>query len=127
MSFFNRLFQKEKPKEIPAMPPWEEIVEMMYDKCLDAFTVEVVRVVYSIDKTMRYVVLRYEQGLYTYQLEAIYKLDEDEWRYALSHNDYALPAMWESLGCAVGKSLFDSEEELLKEMKEEPEYKKYFE
>ena len=76
MSFFNRLFQKEKPKEIPAMPPWEEIVEMMYDKCLDAFTAEVVRVVYSIDKTMRYVVLRYEQGLYTYQLEAIYKLDK---------------------------------------------------
>ena len=37
MSFFNRLFQKEKPKEIPTMPPWEEIVEMMYDKCLDAF------------------------------------------------------------------------------------------
>ena len=109
------------------MPPWEEIVEMMYDKCLGVFTAEVVRVVYSIDKTMRYVVLRYEQGLYTYQLEAIYKLDEDEWRYALSHNDDALPALWESLGCAVGKSLFDSEEELLKEMKEEPEYKKYFE
>ena len=83
--------------------------------------------VYSIDKTMRYVVLRYEQGLYTYQLEAICKLDEDEWRYALSHNDDALPALWESLGCAVGKSLFDSEEELLKEMKEEPEYKKFFE
>ena len=127
MSFFNRLFQKEKPKEIPTMPPWEEIVEMMYDKCLGVFTAEVVRVVYSIDKTMRYVVLRYEQGLYTYQLEAICKLDEDEWRYALSHNDDALPALWESLGCAVGESLFDNEEELLKEMKEEPEYKKYFE
>ena len=44
MSFFKRLFQKEKPKEIPAMPPWSEIVEMMKDKHLDAFADEVVRV-----------------------------------------------------------------------------------
>lgn len=51
MSFFKRLFQKEKPKEIPAMPPWSEIVEMMKDKHLDDFADEVVRVVYSADKT----------------------------------------------------------------------------
>ena len=55
MNFFKRLFQKEKPKEFPAMPPWVEIVKMMYDKSLDAFVDEVVRVVYSADNTMRYV------------------------------------------------------------------------
>lgn len=87
MSFFKRLFQKEKPKEIPAMPPWSEIVEMMKDKHLDAFADEVVRVVYSADKTMRYVVLKDEKGLFTYQLEAIYQFDEDEWKYICSHND----------------------------------------
>ena len=126
MSFFKRLFQKEKPKEIPAMPPWSEIVEMMKDKHLDAFADEVVRVVYSADKTMRYVVLKDEKGLFTYQLEAIYQFDEDEWKYICSHND-ALPAMWEPFRGFAGKSFFENEEELLKEMEEEPEYKQYFE
>ena len=61
MNFFKRLFQKEKPKKFPAMPPWVEIVKMMYDKSLDAFVDEVVRVVYSADNTMRYVVLKDEK------------------------------------------------------------------
>ena len=126
MSFFKRLFQKEKPKEIPAMPPWSEIVEMMKDKHLDAFADEVVRVVYSADKTMRYVVLKDEKGLFTYQLEAIFQYDEDDWKYFYSDKD-ALPAMWEPISGIAWKSVFENEEELLKEMKEEPEYKQYFE
>ena len=125
MNFFKRLFQKEKPKEFPAMPPWVEIVKMMYDKSLDAFVDEVVRVVYSADNTMRYVVLKDEKGLFTYQLEAIYQFDADEWKYICSNN-VALPAMWEPFSGIVGKSFFENEEELLKEMKEEPEYKQYF-
>ena len=125
MNFFKRLFQKEKLKEIPAMPPWAELVEMMYDKSLDAFVDEVVRVVYSADNTMRYVVLKDEKGLFTYQLEAIYQFDADEWKYICSNN-VALPAMWEPFRGIVGKSFFENEEELLKEMKEEPEYKQYF-
>ena len=126
MNFFKRLFQNEKPKEFPPMPPWAEIVKMMYDKSLDAFVDEVVRVVYSADNTMRYVVLKDEKGLFTYQLEAIYQFDEDEWKYICSNN-VALPAMWEPFSGIVGKSFFENEEELLKEMKEEPEYKQYFE
>ena len=126
MNFFKRLFQNEKPKEFPAMPPWAELVEMMYDKSLDAFVDEVVRVVYSADNTMRYVVLKDEKGLFTYQLEAIYQFDADEWKYICSNN-VALPAMWEPFSGIVGKSFFENEEELLKEMKEEPEYKQYFE
>lgn len=126
MNFLKRLFQKEKPKEIPDMPPWFEIVEMMYDKYLDAFADEVVRVVYSADNTMRYVVLKDEKGLFTYQLEDIYQFDEEEWKYICSQND-ALPAMWEPFRGIAGKSFFENEEELLKEMKEEPEYKQYFE
>lgn len=126
MSFFKKLFQKEKRQEIPPMSPWEEIVEMMYDKYLDAFADEVVSVVYSVDKTMRYVVLKDEKGLFTYQLEAIYQFDKDEWKYICSNND-ALTAMWEPFRNVLGKSIFQNEEELLKEMKEEPEYKQHFE
>ena len=122
MNLFKRLFQKERTRQIPAMPPWAEIVEMMYDKSLPK---EVVNVVYSPDKTMRYVVLKDERGLFTYQLEAIYKFDEDKWKYICFHND-ALPAMWEPFPGVAGKSLFENEEELLKEIKEEPAYKRYF-
>lgn len=109
------------------MPPWAEIVEMMYDKQLDVFADEVVRVVYSADKTMRYVVLKNERGLFTYRLETICQYDEDEWKYICSHND-ALPAIWvEPIDAATSISFFEREEELLREMKEEPEYKQYFE
>ena len=125
MSFFDWLFRKKPKRNIPQMPSWESIVEMMRDKHLDAFTDEVVDVIYSKDSSMRYVILREENGLFTYQLEAIYQYDEDEWKYICSH-DNALPAMWEPFRGIVGKSVFENKNELLKELKVEPEYKQYF-
>ena len=74
---------------------------------------------------MRYVVLKENNGLLTYQLEAIYQFDEDEWRYICS-NDNDLPAMWEPFRGIVGKSFFKSMEELRKEVENEPEFKQYF-
>ena len=74
---------------------------------------------------MRYVILREENGLFTYQLEAIYQYDEDEWKYICSH-DNALPAMWEPFRGVVEKSIFKSTNDLLKELESEPEYKQYF-
>ena len=61
----------------------------------------------------------------TTQLEAIYQYDENEWKYIRSH-DNALPAMWEPFRGIVGKSVFENIDELLKELKAEPEYKHYF-
>ena len=40
-----RIFRKEKPV-VPKMPEWNEIVEMLYDKSLDCFDDEVVKVIY---------------------------------------------------------------------------------
>ena len=40
------MFGKEK-RAVPEMPEWEEIVGMLYDKSLDCFDYEVVKVVYS--------------------------------------------------------------------------------
>ena len=74
---------------------------------------------------MRYVVLKDEKGFFTYQLEAIYQYDEDEWKYICSH-DNALPAMWEPFRGIAGKSFFENMDELLKELNAEPEYKSYF-
>ena len=125
MNFFTKLFKKKLKEETPPMPSWETVVEMMYDKDLDAFSDEVVKVIYSKDRSMRYVVLKDEKGFFTYQLEALYQYDEDEWKYICSH-DNALPAMWEPFRGIVGKSFFENMDELLKELNAEPEYKSYF-
>ena len=125
MSFLTKLFKKKSKEETPTMPSWETVVEMMYDKHLDAFSDEVVKVIYSKDRSMRYVVLKDEKDFFTYQLEAIYQYDVDEWKYICSH-DNALPAMWEPFRGIVGKSVFENMDELLKELKAEPEYKSYF-
>ena len=126
MRFFKKIFQKKKQHEGPPVPARTDIVEMMYDKGLDSFAKEPVNVIYSADKTMRYVVLKDENGLFTYLLEALYFFDSDEWQYIRAQKD-AAPAMWEPFRGAVGKSLFENEKELLQEMKREPEYKRYFE
>ena len=47
MNFFTKLFKKKPVVEIPPRPSWETVVEMMYDKHLDAFSDEVVKVIYS--------------------------------------------------------------------------------
>ena len=81
--------------------------------------------IYSQDCSMRYVILKDEKDFFTYQLEAIYQYDEDEWKYICAQ-DNALPAMWEPFRGIVGKSVFENIDELLKEIKTEPEYKQYF-
>ena len=125
MNIFNWLFRKKPNRDIPPMPSWQSIVEMMRDKHLDTFADEVVDVIYSKDRSMRYVILKDENGLFTYQLEAIHQYDEDEWQYICSH-DNALPAMWEPFIGIPGKSFFENTNELLKELKAEPGYKQYF-
>lgn len=125
MNFFAKLFKKKPRTELSPMPPWETVIEMMYDKHLDAFADEVVDVIYSKNRSMRYVILKNDNQLLTYQLEAIYQYDEDEWGY-IGFRENALPAMWEPFRGIVGKSVFESMEELIKEMKSEPEYKRYF-
>ena len=125
MNLFNWMFRRKPKQDIPSMPSREVIVEMMRDKYLDAFADEVVDVIYSKDCSMRYVILKDEKDFFTYQLEAIYQYDEDEWKYICAH-DNALPAMWEPFRGIVGKSVFENIDELLKEIKTEPEYKQYF-
>ena len=125
MIFLTKLFKKKSKEETSTIPSWETVVEMMYDKHLDAFSDEVVKVIYSKDRSMRYVILKDEKDLFTYLLEAIYQYDEDEWKYICSH-DNALPAMWDPFIGIVGNSIFENMDELLKELKAEPEYKRYF-
>lgn len=114
-----------KPTEARPRPSLEAVAEMMYDQYLDAFSDEVVSVIYSKDKTMRYVILKSDRGYYSYQLEGIYQYDEYEWQF-ISSNDKCLPALWEPLEGKLGSSFFGSIEELMPEIENEPEYKQYF-
>lgn len=132
MKWLKKVFNKNIDKEIKSeakhvypMPSWEKIVELLYDKYLDAFCDEIINVFYSKDKSMRYVVLKDENGIFSYQLEAIYQFDEDEWKYTCS-KDNTLPAMWEPYSGVCGSSLFANVEDLMKELKSQPEYKRYF-
>ena len=108
------------------MPTWESVVEIMYDKQLDSFLDEVVKVIYSKDKTKRYVIVKSRKGFFTYGLEALYAFDEDEWQFVGREKD-ALPGYWGSFAGSGSKSIFGREEELMKELICEPEYKCYFE
>ena len=81
--------------------------------------------IYSNDKSKRYVILRKENGLLTYQLEEIYQYDEAEWAYICLHNN-ALPATWVPSAYNATKSVFENTNDLLNELKSEAEYKSYF-
>ena len=82
MKWLKKLFNKNRQLEIepvPPMPSWDKIVELLYNKNLDSFCDEVINVLYSKDNSMRYVVLKDEKDIFKYQLEAIYRFDEDVW------------------------------------------------
>lgn len=124
MSFWKR-FRKETPKALAPMPTWEQIVEQMYGKQLSGYADRVVDVIYSKDKTKRYVITKNESGLLSYQLETICPFDEEEWKYICVHED-TLPAMWVELEAGAGRSLFSSEKELRTELGSEPEFITHF-
>lgn len=104
--------------------PWSEIVSMMYDRQLDNRDYRIVKVLYSTDSTKRCVVSE-NQNMYTYELEVIERLEDDEWRY-ICDVEGALPAQWVPFYNDSRKSLFDSMDELMKELVNQPEYKKFF-
>ncbi len=128
MRSLKRFFRKKKPQTsaTPAdKPNWGDIVATLYDKGLDAFNCEVVRVIYSEDRSIRYVILKDEAGRYTYEIEAIYQWYDDEWGYHCA-DDGVLPAQWEPFHGRIGNSFFDNEPDLLRELTAEPEYIRYF-
>lgn len=123
MSFMKKLFRKENDKTVPPMPAWNEIVEAMFDKEL-SFTDEIVRVIYSDDKASRIVVLKKNDGLFTYIYERLYRFDEDEWFYNSDHTK--IPAYWCEDNDVTGVSVFENIDSLINDLKERSEYKEIF-
>lgn len=113
-------FLRQAHKE--AALPWEEIVSMMADKEL-SFEDEVLQIIYSADKSARCIVLKSEKGWVYYVIEKLYPFDEEEWHWLGEDN---LPAYWQPLGEGY-RSLYGTEEEALRGLTAEPNYKIYFE
>ena len=52
MNLLHWIFRRKPKKEIPPMPSWDAIVEMMRNEYLDAFADEIVEVFYSKDSSL---------------------------------------------------------------------------
>lgn len=106
------------------IPTLEKAAQMLHDKGLAVFEAEVIQVLYSTDQTMRFVVLKRKDGLYTYVFEWIVLFDEEILR-LISPAENTPPGFWTNPGNSQ-KSLFGSVQETLREIKEEPLFKRYF-
>lgn len=97
----------------------------MYDKQLIfAPEVEVAEVLYSYDKSKRYIVLKNNNGTYTYIYERIIPLDEYEINLLCSQENF-LPAYW----CEdenKHRSFYSTHQDAINGIFNEPNYKTYF-
>lgn len=125
MGIFARLFRKKEEPPVPPIPPWAEIVETMYGRELDSLGGEVAAVLYSTDRTKRFVVLKSEKGFFKYEYEELTPFDEEEWRY-VSRRPGALPAMWLPPISRQGISIYESFEAAMREIRAEPIYRAFF-
>lgn len=101
-----------------------EIAERMYNKSLDCFTDEVLKVIYSENKTERYVILKNENGIIHFVFEKI-ELYDEEMLYYFEGSPDALPAYWN--GFDTPSSFYGTLEDALNNLKFEPKYRQYFE
>lgn len=112
-------------KNKKSIPPINEIVDALYDKQLSFTDEKIVKVIYSTDKTKRFIILKSTNGFYKYTYEEISVLDEDEWKYCCN-DDNAYPAFWETRDKSSATSFFGTENEAILSMKQESEYILHF-
>lgn len=124
--FLKKFFKSEKENECSPIPLIEEIVDVLYDKNLSFSDYEVIKVIYSRDKTKRFILLKSIKGFYKYTYEEICVLDEEEWVMCCNFPN-AYPAHWEPKDKSYGYSFFGTENEAFLSMKQEYEYIQYFE
>ena len=69
-SFIKRIFAlfgtKKQQNEMPSIPPREEMIDFMYDKELGYGGGTATRVIYSGDKTKRFVIVKDNKGYFKY-------------------------------------------------------------
>lgn len=127
MNLISLLFQnnKQTPESL-SLPSWSDTVSIMYNKQLDCFGDELIDVLYTSDRTKRFVLLKSSKGYFRYVYEELHSFTEEEWKYVSSGKN-PLPATWEPSPGWQGTSLYGTLEDTWKELKLSPEYKSYFE
>ena len=123
LSFLSK--EKKKMPAPPPLPSWSEAVSVMYNKQLNCFGDELVDVLYTPDKTKRFVLLKSDKGYFRFVYEELHPFTEEEWMY-VSRGKNPVPAIWEPSAGWQGTSLFGTLEDTWKELKLSPEYKQYF-
>lgn len=127
MKWLKSFFKKKEPTP-PPMPPYNEIVKSLYDKELNYLdSVQVCQVIYSKDKSKRFVVLESNKGFFKYTYEEVCVFDEFDWTSYFAYIENIDPGWWESKDRSFAYSFFGTEEEALKALKHETVYKQFFE
>ena len=126
VNLFSKIFNKKKKVNVPPIPPFSEIVGMMYDKNLTfSENFQLVKVIYNEEKTKRFILLKSVNGYFKYTYEELFVFDEEEWMY-ICNQENALPAWWNKMDRSFAYSFFGTEDEALKMLMQEGEYKQYF-
>lgn len=113
---------KDASRTLPPIPGDAKLAEEMAHEKPRYPLCKTLRVFYSPDKMRRAVLLRRKDRLYTYQLERLEILSEDEWIILCRGDKHPKPAAWQP-SYDFGPSLFGSEAEALRELRADPKTK----
>ena len=127
MKWLKSIFKKKKA-DIAPMPPYDEIVKSLYGKELNyPDSIKICRVIYSKDKSKRFVVLKSNKGFFKYTYEEVCVLDELDWASLYAYIENITPGWWVPKDRSFAYSFFGTEQEAFEALKCETEYKQFFE
>ena len=125
MKWLKSFFKKKTVA--PPIPPYDEIVKSLYDKELNrSDSYKICRVIYSNDKSKRFIILESNKGFFKYTYEEVCVFDELDWTSHFAYIENIKPGWWEPKDRAFAYSFFGTEEETLEALKRETEYKQFF-
>ena len=110
---------KNAARTIPPIPDDATLAAEMSRQAPDYPLCKTLRVFYSPDKLQRAVVLQRKDKLFTYHLERLEIVSEEDWIYLSRADKHPKPAMWQP-DLDFGPSLFATEEEALRELQADP-------
>ena len=122
LAFLRDVFRrktKDASRTLPPIPGDAKLTEEMANEKPQYPLCKTLRVFYSPDKLQRAVLLRRKDKLYTYQLERLEILSEEEWNILCRGDKHPKPATWQP-DYDFGPSLFGTEAEALRELRAEP-------
>lgn len=110
---------KDASRTLPPIPGDATLAAEMSRQAPDYPLCKTLRVCYSPDKLRRAVVLQRKDKLFTYHLERLEIVSEEDWIYLSRADKHPKPAMWQP-DLDFGPSLFATEEEALRELRADP-------